>query len=257
MIEVNERIKHGLKMVDVYYAKNNDDHKEYDVVLYIQNKESIQGAAEFKTIILDLEKTEEDIFAGFGKHLRRGIRKIESSDEVECFIDFQPSDEQLEDFIKYFEEFSKSRGIYKCNAENLYKLRDAGCLAIEGAREKESGKILIYHTYNFDDTRVRMQYSASITYLYPDDNKMRNMISNANRLLTFHGIKVFKEKGLKEFDFGGVTLDSNHKEMEGIDRFKMEFGGEVITEYNYYCAKNSKGKMFLSVKSVQDKIIKT
>lgn len=257
MIKVNERVKHGIKLVDIYYANSSQGVDDYDVVLYIQNKEPIKGAAEFKTVILNLEKSNEDIFTGFGKHLRRAIRKMETSEEVEYFIDFEPSDEQMESFIKYFEEFSKTRGIYNCDTNILYKLRDTGCLAIEGAREKESGDVLVYHTYVFDDTRARMQYSASITYLFPDDNKKRNMISNVNKMLTFHGIKVFKKKGLKEFDFGGVTLDSSNKEMEGIDRFKMEFGGELVTEYNYYCAKNSKGKMFLSVKTVQDKIIKT
>ncbi|RDU24784.1 hypothetical protein [Anaerosacchariphilus polymeriproducens] len=254
MIKINERVKHGLRLVDIYYAKSNYDHNEYDVVFYVQNKSPIKGANEFHTILLDLEKSEEEIFAAFGKHLRRGIRKMEKSDEVEYFTYLNPSDEQIESFIKYFDDFSKNRGIYKCNRQNLYQLRDAGCLAIEGAIEKQTGDILVYHTYTYDEIRSRMQYSASLNYKYPDDNKKRNMICNVNRTLIFKGIKLFKEKGLKEFDFGGVTLDCNNKTMEGIDHFKMEFGGQIVTEYNYYCAKNSKGRMFLSLKTMQEKI---
>lgn len=256
MIKLNERKRHGVKIADVYYARDNREEKEYDVVLYIQNKTPIKGAKEFHTILLELEKSKEDIFADFGKHLRRNIRKIEQSEDFEYFIDFEPSDKRMEAFVTFFKEFSKCRGIYECNLKNLYQLREAGYLAIEGAREKETGQVLVYHTYIFDDIRARMQYSASTNYLFAEDKQKRNIISNVNRALTWEGIKAFKKRGLKEYDLGGVTLDREKKVLEGIDRFKMEFGGQVKTEYHYYHAKNSKGKIFLTLKAMQNKLIK-
>jgi lipid II:glycine glycyltransferase (peptidoglycan interpeptide bridge formation enzyme) len=42
-----------------------------------------------------------------------------------------------------------------------------------------------------------------------------------------------KEKGYEHYDFGGIAKDTDNKSLEGINNFKIKFGGEVIEEHSY------------------------
>jgi lipid II:glycine glycyltransferase (peptidoglycan interpeptide bridge formation enzyme) len=61
-----------------------------------------------------------------------------------------------------------------------------------------------------------------------------NLIGNANRLLWWEGIKYAKEKRIKEFDLGGYYTGENKDDpRRSINTFKENFGGQLITRYNY------------------------
>ena len=62
------------------------------------------------------------------------------------------------------------------------------------------------------------------------------MIGNANRLLHWEAIKYAKEKGIKEFDWGGLWSVEEAEKDESkrtVNFFKQSFGGEIITCYTY------------------------
>ena len=69
-----------------------------------------------------------------------------------------------------------------------------------------------------------------------DKDKIKS-ISAANRLNHWEAIKYAKEKGIKEYNFGGLWPEekaNKDKTKDGINLFKLSFGGEKVIRYNYY-----------------------
>ena len=53
-------------------------------------------------------------------------------------------------------------------------------------------------------------------------------------------MKYFKEKGLVRYDWGGI---SDFENPNGIDEFKLKFGGDKITYYNVFTGNSLLGKL--------------
>ena len=90
--------------------------------------------------------------------------------------------------------------------------------------------------------RVRLLYSAS-HFRARSDSGERNKIGRANRLLHWHEIVTLKDLGFGLYDLGGIPLDSSDQEKNDIARFKLEFGGEMLIEYNGVLPTNVVGKL--------------
>ena len=61
-------------------------------------------------------------------------------------------------------------------------------------------------------------------------------ISNANRLIIWEAIQYAKNKGMQEFDLGGIFSDKEIQQdpqKKGIREFKRQFGGTKVTRYQY------------------------
>ena len=54
----------------------------------------------------------------------------------------------------------------------------------------------------------------------------------------------FKENGYSRYEWGGI---SNPNEPNGIDRFKSEFGGDVVCYANYIIPCSLRGKIYVSL----------
>ncbi len=60
------------------------------------------------------------------------------------------------------------------------------------------------------------------------------LIGCANRLMHWEAIQYAKEKGIKEFDFGGIySGDDKNDPRYSINIYKQSFGGTLVTYYNY------------------------
>ncbi len=100
--------------------------------------------------------------------------------------------------------------------------------------------LLVAHASLYGGNMSRLWYSCS-SYRNTD-SQFRNVVGRANRLLHLRDIYYFKEKGIKTYDWGGI---SDREEIKNITAFKKEFGGEEKVLYNYKVANTFKGKMFL------------
>jgi len=80
------------------------------------------------------------------------------------------------------------------------------------------------------------------------DRKKATLIGNANRLIIWEAIKWAKERGIKEFDLGGYSLEAESNPNDpryGINKFKKSFGGKLVTRYFYYKDCSKKLKFFV------------
>lgn len=177
----------------------------------------------FHTIHIDLGKSEEELLSEMDKGTSYEIRRAER----EGIICDTKGDIDL--FINFFNEFAKEKGIE--GTSKGYVNFDVPMII---TRAFTGDDLLVMHAYIEDERRVRLNMSASRRIRNGEDfKKTRALIGYANRHLHFQDILHFKKSGKKFYDFGGYAKDTDDKSLEGINKFKLGFGGEIVEEYNY------------------------
>lgn len=195
-------------------------------VSYIQSNDTnrkIGFIRKFRyTKILDIRNPEE-CFKNFNKNTRHEIRKAERLE-----ICFQ-IEENFQSFIEYYNKFARSKGLNPLSA-NITKYEKF--LTITKA--VLGNETLCMHSYLIDKTtnKVRTFHSASL-FRNKMDVKDRAIISCANRFLHYYDMLYFKKEGYIYFDLGGYAPNSKDSELENINKFKDNFGGNLIKEADF------------------------
>ena len=96
------------------------------------------------------------------------------------------------------------------------------------------GETLVMHAHLVDpqSARVLLYQSASLFRLEAG-SQARNRIARANRWLHFRDMLMFRDQGLRVYDFGGIVPGTGDAEARGINEFKQGFGGAVAEQSNY------------------------
>ncbi|WP_155982740.1 hypothetical protein [Paucisalibacillus sp. EB02] len=234
MVEV--RYKRGLvNMMDIYGSTKIAHGENVDIliaskVLFPNDEpEEILSHKRFihsygKTLVIDLEQTEEEIFRSIHKNARYKINRASKRDPLHYQELKHPTDEEINDFIQFFDRFAKHKKLPKGNKERLQHLRDQDALIISYMTDKEDN-VLCYHAYVKTESYCSMLFSASARF---ENSTIRNMIGRANRYLHWQDMKSFRNMGQKWFDFGGLFVESLEDDEEHINRFKKEFGGKTV-----------------------------
>jgi lipid II:glycine glycyltransferase (peptidoglycan interpeptide bridge formation enzyme) len=90
-------------------------------------------------------------------------------------------------------------------------------------------------------------YSASL-FRKVDSSTVRNKIGRANRYLHWQDMQRFKSEGISTYDFGGWYQGESDQQRLSINKFKEEFGGQIVKNYICERALTSKAKIFLRVR---------
>jgi len=96
------------------------------------------------------------------------------------------------------------------------------------------GEILGGNLYLEDENHIRLWQSA-FNRLKADKNKA-SLMGRANRLIHWNTITYAREKGIKEFDFGGIWPEGQAAQDQlkyNVNSFKLSFGTEVLPCYTY------------------------
>jgi hypothetical protein len=107
---------------------------------------------------------------------------------------------------------------------------------------------LVWHAYHRGSERVTLLYSISFFRTHSDKAEQA-MIGRANRLLHWSDMIYFKVAGVRTYDFGGWYEGSTDTERLRINKFKEQFGGEVVKNYICEQALTVKGALFLKLRS--------
>lgn len=185
------------------------------------------------SLLTDLTLDEEQLFALCTKGARNGIRRGEKEGVTLTMFNneaLRSNPEILHDLLTMYERLYESKGqVSLLNMTTLKGYLDSGSLVITQA--VYDGEPLVYHAYvcdTQDKKAIRLLYSCS-NYRSEESTQFRNLIGFANRFLTWGDILYFKGLNYEKLDWGGVF---SFEEPNGIDKFKMEFGGTPITYYN-------------------------
>lgn len=222
------------KGADVVYMHSNDE----------ENKCSNLNSCfcEYQcTLETDLKKTEDEILVNVSKNCRYEIRRATRENaQVEIFKENIPT-EVIDDFENTYNQMFAVKGLAnKFNRNLVMKAIEAQQLVITRAFYDDKNEA-VYHAYLCDGVRTVLMYSASPLW-QENDKEKANAIGRLNKYLHWEDIKYFKNENYEVYEWGGLKSFDNPN---GIDKFKMEFGGQQKKYYNYTKGNTVVGKLYV------------
>jgi lipid II:glycine glycyltransferase (peptidoglycan interpeptide bridge formation enzyme) len=172
------------------------------------------------TVLINLNKSEEEIFNNFSKDLRWGIRRAQK--EELKFVE-KDSDEDWETFKDMFKRMWWSVTPYLNEYVTLWK-HDKSRRLFFAVKSFSTGQDLIvgFAVVKVLPDRLNMEYIAPG---HKDYVKWR-----INDFLYWNCILQAKKEGLPFFDLGGYQIGALGK-TDKVNKYKEQFNGElVITE---------------------------
>lgn len=198
----------------------------------------------FSTVLIDLRLDEEQIFAAFKKEARQEIRRCEK-DGVRHEAWQNPDAQQLDEYCRFYDEFAATKNLPLAPRKKLAEYAAAGKLMLTRAVHED--KVLLWHSFVLTSRRCRGLQSASHTRLV-EDKSYRQMVGRANRFCHWHDMLKAKSLGLLEYDLGGWYTGSDNTELVRVNKFKEEFGGSVVEEFDCVYPLTWRGALYCLIK---------
>ena len=143
----------------------------------------------------NLDQDVDTIWANMDKNCRRQIRKA-SSEEIRV-----RRNERYDEFCQMNNDLAQTKGF----ASNLgFSTPDAETLRRYGTlfTAERNGELLAGNVYLEDEEHILAWLSASKRLEV--DRSVASLIGWANRLLHWEALRYAKDKGIREFDWGGL-----------------------------------------------------
>jgi lipid II:glycine glycyltransferase (peptidoglycan interpeptide bridge formation enzyme) len=219
---------------EVHFSNNPFDMDGCDFLIFpfCRNKVDAKGFVRYQklTSIIDLTQDLDTIWSKFHRDTYKGIKRAERED-VRILVNSRY--EQFFDIYKNFirkKEIDSIFGSIGVETASLDTMKKKGTLFVAEYRNEILGGMLFLE----DDSNIETLVSASKRLERGKEEKA--IIGCANRLIRWETIKYAKEKGIKEFDLGGLfPEDKVDKDpiKKGINSYKLSFGGDVVTGFTY------------------------
>lgn len=214
------------------------------------SKEETKGAfrawQEYHTCMNDITLDEETMLAAINKAVKYQFRRSEKDNiEIRFYekTDIEKDIKLLETFADLYERMYASKGSNtKFNIAAVNAYLDVDALVFSSVWH--NGEMIVFHSYIRDNNDARLLHSASC---FREESADQSMIGRANKRLHWEDIRYFKNKGLTKYDWGGIS-DFEHP--NGIDEFKLKFGGDKITYYNVFAGKSLLGRLVVTAMKV-------
>ena len=241
-------LAYSKKLIRIIEAWNGEipESSGFDLVRLYQQPSPIVDmlCREFPTILLDLREEPETLLSKMKKDMRYEINRASAKDNLiyEYFDSGHP--EVLNEFFNYYDAFALQKGQRVINRQWLSLMSETKNLTISRVREV-TGETLVWHTYHRNGGgRATLLNSASL-FRNNISSAYRSKVGRANRFHHWQDILKFKSAGDSIYDFGGWYRGGEDSQRLGINKFKEEFGGEIVV--NYICERGVtvKGKLFL------------
>lgn len=194
------------------------------------------------SLITDLQNDECDLWSSVNKTFKYDINKSKRDGiDIRTYSSLEILDNAdiLNDFAEVYTNMYTEKGMTgkKLGISELRAYAKSGHLVITAAIFDD--KVIVYHSYVFNEECCRLLHSCS--EFRAADKNIRNLIGRANKRLHWEDIIMFKAKGVKYYDWGGVASFDNPN---GIDNFKMSFGNERVSYYNVHIFRSLKRKIY-------------
>ena len=218
-----------------------------DIVNYLHRLKPIPGLSwsERHCLLIDLRQDAPDLMAQIGAHARQQIRRAQQKDGVSCERLNTESTASLGEFCDAYNTFADQKGQPRIPLRRLTLLAKGGILEVTRAATP-AGMPLAWHAYVCAAGRTRLMFSCS-HFRNHHDSASRSLIGRANRLLHWHDMLEFKQKGFTLYDMGGWHHAGTDPELVRINQFKSEFGGYVAPSYSCKHPLTLKGRIFFQL----------
>ncbi len=222
------RSKFGLPYAQKWFARESTFRDLFGIVAYRQFLGTTPGRfwirRPFSTSIIDLKRSEEELFADIHKEDRAKINRSDR-EGLRWMGSPTPADSDMEEFVFRYRAFAQEKRITSVTRPQL----DSFSSSLFLSKAALEDKILAWHLYLVDrgEGRARFLYGLSERFAQGSD---ANLIGRANRWCHWQDMRNFKAQGLGIFDFGGIAVDTDDPSLRGINQFKLRFGGVVKRE---------------------------
>lgn len=204
-----------------------------------ETKGSFRGWQEYHTCMNDLTLPEDKMLSAINKNVRYECRRSER-DGIDIHFyqkaDIEADRKLLDMFADIYEKMYQSKGIdakFNLTAVEKYLETDSICFSAVW----HEGEMIVFHSYIYDTADTRLLHSASC---FREESADQSMTGRANKRLHWEDMKYFKGNGVLRYDWGGI---SDFDSPNGIDEFKLKFGGDKITYYNVFAGNTLLGKL--------------
>lgn len=208
-------------------------------VPFEETKGRFCGWQEFHTCMNDLTISEEEQLAAINKAVRYQFRRSDKDGiEIRFYTktDIEKAPDLIDSFADIYERMYLSKGSdTKLNTTAIGKYLEADGILFSAVWHQ--GEMIVFHSYICDAADARLLHSASC---FREESADQSMIGRANKRLHWEDMLYFKKKGLLRYDWGGI---SDFENPNGIDEFKLKFGGDKITYYNVFAGNTPLGKL--------------
>jgi lipid II:glycine glycyltransferase (peptidoglycan interpeptide bridge formation enzyme) len=188
-----------------------------------QNHSAVHGfrRTPFDTILIDLARSDTALFQACRKTNQNEIRRAER-EGVEFVVEDNPGD-----FLAFY---NRCAGLFAVAEE---RLKPYGQL-LQMTEVAYEGKVLVAHAYLVDESirRTRLLLSAS-AFGQAQNQKERQLIGRAHRLLIYREMLYFRDHGADCLDLGGCAPENQDRKLQDINTFKLGFGGGMARESDY------------------------
>lgn len=168
------------------------------------------------TYIIDLTKSEGEIFSGFNETCRKHIRRAERNSD----LGFTALDGDFYASHSFYKKFKVADG-----AIPDIKKEFVNCLFFNAYYK---GKMLVSMSFYDNGVVLRAKHAASPRKEMGEESKI---VAHASRKLIWEVCKWGRSHGRKKFDLGGLNFADSAK--AGINEFKRSFGGDLAEVYIY------------------------
>ena len=209
------------------------DGCDYLSFQYCKNKVDAEGFTCKKelTSVIDLTQNLDKIWQAMNNKSARYRIKRAEREGIKVFIN-----EDYGEFFQLYRFFMKKRGL-----KSFFDIFGVGRIPFESLKKygtlftaKHEGELLAGTIYLVDDSNIKSWIGVSNRFNIDPAKAM--MTSGADRLIDWEAIKYAKQRGLKEFDMGGLWPEEETEKDEqkkGINTYKLGMGGKVTSCYSY------------------------
>ena len=236
----------GLYTMERIWFSNNEK-SDSDIIRYNRIENPMSGifvhCEAIETVISDLHNSTEDILSSSHKTIRYEVAKCEK-EQVD--ISFYTSEDLMnnvcivDEFERAYNNFANDLGLkdvrkaYKRSKVDNYI--ECNCIMLSKAQKDD---VIVYHLYSYGGEECVLNYSISN---FRKGQSVKNLAGRMNKLLHIRDMDWFREHGILIYDWGNI---SSSVRPNGIDRFKMSFGGKVTTVYNTFVGNTFLGKILV------------
>ena len=234
MLIIDKKIL-NFNIKEVHFSDYPEDIKGCDFLnfKYCKNKVNIKGFTckkEF-TLIIDLTQDLDKIWQCMGnKSVRYRINRAQR-EGIKIY-----KNTSYEEFFQLYRSFIQKKGL-----KSLFDVFGVGSITLESMKKygtlfvaEYNSEILAGTIFLEDDVNIKAWIGVSKRFDSDRTKVLRT--SEADRLIDWEVIKYAKEKGIKEYDLGGLWSkeeEEKDKQKKGINSYKLELGGKIVTNYSY------------------------
>lgn len=193
------------------------------------------------TVISDLTLSEEELLKCMRKKVRYEVTRAEKEGiTYQAFSsqDVRKQKQILDRFENAYLKFAADLGnqavtdAYNRKKIDAYLSHDCFLLTIA-----KKDAVSVYHAYVYDEHEAVLIYSVSD---FREEHVDKNLAGRCNKWLHYEDMLYLKKMGLSTYDWGNI---SSKEAPNGIDNFKISFGGRIAETYNILEGNNWIGKI--------------